>query len=64
MRYQFDPRNLEREVELVLPEQLRFLRACNAVKQKEVAAALHIHRSSKTRKGHEQYGHRKNNDSC
>ena len=46
MRYQFDPRNLEREVELVLPEQLRFLRACNAVKQKEVAAALHIHRSS------------------
>ena len=46
MLYQFEPRNLEREVALALPEQLRFLRACNAVKQKEVADALHIHRSS------------------
>ena len=46
MRYQFDPRNLEREVALALPEQLRFLRGYNAVKQKEVADALHIHRSS------------------
>lgn len=46
MRYQFEPRNLERKVALVLPEQLRFLRGYNAVKQKEVAAALHIHRSS------------------
>ena len=34
MRYQFDPRNLEREVAFVLPEQLRFLRGYNAVKQK------------------------------
>lgn len=46
MRYHFEPRNLEREVTLALPEQLRFLRGYNAVKQKEVADALHIHRSS------------------
>ena len=46
MLYQFEPRNLEREVELVLPEQLRFLRGYNAAKQKEVAAALHIDRST------------------
>lgn len=48
MRYHFEPRNLEREVTLALPEQLRFLGGYNAVKQKEVADALHIHRSSYT----------------
>lgn len=46
MLYQFDPRNLEREITLALPEQLRFLRGYNAVKQKEVAAALCIERST------------------
>lgn len=46
MLYQFDPRNLEQEVTLALPEQLRFLRGYNAVKQKEVAATLRIDRST------------------
>ncbi len=46
MRYHFEPRNLEREITLALPEQLRFLRGYNSIKQKEVADALHIHRSS------------------
>ena len=46
MPYQFEPRNLEREIALTLPEQLRFLRKYNAVKQKEVATALRIERST------------------
>ena len=46
MLYEFEPRNLEWEVALALPEQLRFLRGYNAVKQKEVAAALRIERST------------------
>lgn len=46
MPYQFEPRNLEREIALTLPEQLRFLREYNAVKQKEVATALRIERST------------------
>lgn len=46
MLYQFDPRNLEQEVTLTLPEQLRSLRGYNAVRQKDVAAALHIDRST------------------
>ena len=46
MPYQFEPRNLEREIALTLPEQLRFLRKYNAVKQKEVATALRIGRNA------------------
>ena len=46
MPYQFEPRNLEREIVLTLAEQLRFLRKYNAVKQKEVATALRIERST------------------
>lgn len=46
MLYQFEPRNVEREIALTLPEQLRFLRGYNAVKQKEVAATLRIDRST------------------
>ena len=34
------------EIALTLPEQLRFLRKYNAVKQKEVATALRIERST------------------
>ena len=46
MPYQFEPRHLERESALTLTEQLRFLRKYNAVKQKEVATALRIERST------------------
>lgn len=46
MLYQFDPWNLEQEVTLTLPEQLRFLRKYNAVKKKEEAATLRIDRST------------------
>ena len=46
MLYQFDPMNLEQEIVLTLSEQLHFLRGYNAVKQKEIAAALHINRST------------------
>lgn len=46
MPYQFEPRHLEREIALTLTEQLRFLRKYNAVKQKEVATALRIERST------------------
>lgn len=46
MLYQFDPRNLEQEVTLTLPEQFRFLRGYNAIRQREVAAVLHIDRST------------------
>ena len=47
MQYQFNPAILKQPgITIRLPEQLRSLRGCNAVLQKDVAAALHIDRST------------------
>lgn len=47
MQYQFDPLIvMQPGITIRLPEQLRSLRGCNAVRQKDVAAALHIDRST------------------
>ena len=46
MLYQFDPRNLEQEIPLLLTKQLRHLRGYNAVTQREIADALCIDRST------------------
>ena len=47
MQYQFDPLIVTQQSRTIrLPEQLRSLRGYNAVRQKDVAAALHIDRST------------------
>ena len=46
MLYQFHIQNLEREFILCLPERLRLLRKRNHMNQQDVAAPLHIDRST------------------
>lgn len=46
MPYQFNIQNLEREFILCLPERLRLLRKQNHMNQQDVAAPLHIDRST------------------
>lgn len=46
MQYQFNPSILKQGITIRLPEQLRSLRGYNAIRQKEVAVALHIDRST------------------
>ena len=47
MQYQFNPFILNQQnITIRLPEQLRSLRGYNVVRQKEVAEALHIDRST------------------
>lgn len=43
---QFDSRRVEKEITVCLAEQLKYLRAYNAVTQREIADALHIDRST------------------